>query len=107
MVGILLVLLSLGGIAFAGHGRINVNTATYEELRMLPGISVELARNIIEYREVNGPFNTIDELINVRGMNETNLRELSRDLKLEGETDFELEEYEYAPGQEIQEKVPQ
>ena len=46
-------------------GKININTATKEQLMTLPGIGEKIAENIISYREANGPFTSIAELLNV------------------------------------------
>jgi competence protein ComEA len=45
---------------------ININTATAAELEMLPGIGSKRAQQIVEYREANGPFATIEEIQNVQ-----------------------------------------
>ena len=47
---------------------ININTATAEELTALPNIGPARARAIIEYRETNGPFRSVQELQNIRGI---------------------------------------
>lgn len=49
-------------------GLINVNTADQAELESLPEIGPHLAGEIIAYREANGPFETIDELLDVPGI---------------------------------------
>lgn len=47
---------------------LDVNTATAAELVALPGVGPGLARRIIEYREQNGRFQTVDDLQNVSGI---------------------------------------
>jgi competence protein ComEA len=59
-----------------GTGLINVNMATAEELETLPGIGEVLAATIIEYREDNGPFTSVDQLIEVSGIGEVTLEEI-------------------------------
>ncbi len=49
---------------------ININTATHEELVKLYRIGDSLADEIITYRETNGPFNNIEEIMNVPGISE-------------------------------------
>ena len=52
----------------AASGKININTATAEELETLPGIGEKRARAIVEDRQSNGPFRTIEELTRVKGI---------------------------------------
>lgn len=47
---------------------INVNTATEEELMTLPGVNRMTARNIVEYRQVIGRFNKVEDLALVSGI---------------------------------------
>lgn len=50
---------------------ININTADATALAALPGIGAAMAERIIEYRVANGPFASVDDLQNVRGIGAT------------------------------------
>ena len=54
----------------AAAGKININSATAEQLATLPGVGPATARLIIEYRTKAGKFNRVEELMNVRGIGE-------------------------------------
>lgn len=60
----------------AGAGLVNVNTATEAELDELPGVGPSTARAIIEEREANGPFRSVDDLMRVSGIGERKLEKL-------------------------------
>jgi len=49
---------------------INLNSATSTQLEALPGIGAKTAERIIEYRQKNGGFKKIEDLMNVRGIGE-------------------------------------
>ncbi|MBU1747883.1 MAG: helix-hairpin-helix domain-containing protein [Chloroflexi bacterium] len=49
-------------------GKININTTTTAEFETLPGIGPALAQRIVEYREKNGPFASIDGIKQVGGI---------------------------------------
>jgi competence protein ComEA len=53
--------------------KININTATQEQLMSLKGIGASYADRIIEYREKNGPFQTPEDLLKVKGIGDKTL----------------------------------
>lgn len=67
---------SSGGGAVAPGGPVSINTATAEELDTLPGIGPSLARQIISYRESQGPFTSIEQLSDVPGIGPAKLEQL-------------------------------
>jgi competence protein ComEA len=71
--------------AFAGDnaGKINLNTATLEQLTAIDGIDQTMAEAIIELRTENEEFVDMDELLDVEGITPTLLRKLGKFLYLE------------------------
>lgn len=61
---------SAGGTAPAGaaSGRVNLNSASAAELEELPRIGTALATRIIEWRDANGPFKSIEDIQQVKGV---------------------------------------
>jgi len=56
-------------LPLAAAEQVNINTASAEEIAaMLNGVGLSKAEKIVEYREQNGPFAHIDELVNVKGI---------------------------------------
>ncbi len=54
----------------------NLNTATQAQLETLPGIGASTAMRILEYRQKNGGFKKIEDLMNVRGVGEKSFLKL-------------------------------
>ena len=50
------------------HSLLNINTATQEQLSELPGIGETLAARIVTYRNSNGSFRSVEQLLNVEGI---------------------------------------
>ncbi len=55
---------------------VNLNTATASQIATLPGVGEKAAQRIIEYREKNGGFKKIEELMNVKGIGEKSFLKL-------------------------------
>lgn len=54
----------------AAAGPVNLNTATQEQLESLPRVGPAMAQRILDYRQENGGFRSVDELRNVSGIGE-------------------------------------
>ena len=64
---------------------VNLNTAGMEELDTLPGIGESLAGRIIAWREANGPFTSIEQIMEVSGIGEATFAELRDRVTVDGE----------------------
>ena len=60
-------------VHFNKEGKLNINTASAQELSALSGIGDALAQQIIQYRKDNGPYKTVYDLLNVKGIGEAKL----------------------------------
>ena len=60
----------------APQGAVDVNTASEDDLVAVPGIGKSLARRIVEFREKNGPYQHVDDLLKVQGIGEKSLQKL-------------------------------
>ena len=61
-------------------GKVNINTASREELKTLNGIGDTRAGSIVVYRESNGPFGSIEDLMKVEGIKEGVFNKLKDDI---------------------------
>jgi len=80
MMRLLVAALLLPALLFAAKDPptqpVNINTASAAELQKLPGIGPATARSIVRYRERNGPFRRVEELLIIRGISRSRLKAL-------------------------------
>lgn len=72
-------------------GVVNVNTATVEELQLLPGIGETRARAIVAARQQRGSFKSVDELVDVKGIGQASLARLRPFVRVDGKTTARIE----------------
>lgn len=70
----------------AVEGVVNINTASIEELALLPGIGEATAQRIVDHRQKNGSFKSPEEIMNVRGIGESTFSKLRANLAVTGAT---------------------
>ena len=68
--------------ATSAGGVVNINSASSEELQTLNGIGPKMAEKIIEYRNNNGAFKSIDEIKNVRGIGDKKFEKLRDHIRI-------------------------
>lgn len=68
------------GATPGGTALININTASAADLETLSGIGVVLAQRIVDYRTQNGPFTSVDGLLDVSGIGDATLAEIRDDV---------------------------
>ena len=80
--------LALAPAAFAASlsGVVNVNTASVEQLELLPGIGEARARAVIATRKSRGGFKSVDELTEVKGIGESALDRMRPFVTVTGKT---------------------
>jgi competence protein ComEA len=81
---------ALAGTALAapagGSPQVNINTATVQELQLLPRVGPALAQRIVDFRTANGPFKAPEELARVKGIGEKSFAKLSPYVSVSGAT---------------------
>ncbi len=83
MLFVLLAFLSFSLSAFAA---VNINTATQAELEGLKGIGPAKAKAIVDYRQKNGAFKSVDDLEQVKGIGPGILKKIHNDVSVTGKT---------------------
>ena len=72
-------------------GVVNVNTATLEELQLLPGIGAARAEALIALRKQRGGFKSLEELKDVKGIGDASLERLRPYVRFQGKTTARVE----------------
>lgn len=67
------------------YAKVDINTASVEELIDIPYIGAYTASNIIRYREEHGPFKRIDQIKDVKGIRDANYKKFYKYLKVSNE----------------------
>ncbi|HVN75638.1 MAG TPA: helix-hairpin-helix domain-containing protein [Thermoanaerobaculaceae bacterium] len=69
-----------------GNPQVNINTATVQELQLLPRVGPALAQRIVDFRTANGPFKAPEELSRVKGIGEKSFARLQTYVTTTGAT---------------------
>jgi competence protein ComEA len=80
----LLIALALCACAGAALAAVNLNTATKDELVALPGIGPAKAQAILDHRKAHGPFKSVEELKDVKGIGAKRFEKLKPELTVGG-----------------------
>ena len=62
---------------------VDLNQASAEELTTIPGVGAALAQRIIEFREKEGPFRRVEDLMKVKGIGEKSFQKMRNHVKVE------------------------
>jgi len=81
-----LVVLALSAGAVFAAGVVNLNQASAEELALLPRVGPSIAQRIVEFREANGAFEAVEDLLLVRGIGEATFDLIRPHVTVDGAT---------------------
>lgn len=70
------------GMVSPGDGKVNINIADKSTLETLPGIGAVTSQKIIDYREKNGPFKSVEDIKNISGIGEKKFEQLRDRIKV-------------------------
>jgi competence ComEA-like helix-hairpin-helix protein len=85
-IGLLCILFSSAECGATETGKVNVNTASSEQLQWLPGVGEVTADNVLYAREQGFTFSSVDDLTQVHGIGEKTAEKLAPHVVFEGET---------------------
>ena len=76
----LLLAFSLSSFAAFAADKININTASTDELQLLNGVGPSTANAIVQYREQNGAFANVEDLANIKGIGEKKVANIAENV---------------------------
>ena len=82
LVAISLFFIFAGPVITSAQGKVNVNSATVEQLVEVPGVGESTANRIIEKRKELGSFKSLNDLLQVKGIGEKKLEKMKPFLTL-------------------------
>lgn len=74
----------LFGLMMSAQAAVDLNTATQSELESVKGLGPTKAKAILEYRQKNGPFKSVNDLDNIRGFGKASIKKLASELTVGG-----------------------
>ena len=72
----------------SGFGRININRADINELQAVKGVGPAIAGRIVEYRNTHGAFRSVEDLINVRGIGASKMKQIRSQVTVQGGSSY-------------------
>ena len=76
----LLLAFSLSSFSAFAADKININTASADELQLLNGVGPSTANAIVQYREQNGAFGSVEDLANIKGIGEKKVANIAENV---------------------------